>query len=71
MDYFSHTQRNARALLEKLASTEPATLAVCMAAAWHRRWVTNCCVMLDSLPSDAIGPAQMDRSRRCRVGSSD
>lgn len=34
MDYFSHT-KNARALLEKLASTEPATLACMHGSAWH------------------------------------
>lgn len=34
MDYFSHT-KNARALLEKLASTEPATLACMHGSAWR------------------------------------
>jgi flavorubredoxin len=34
MDYFSHT-KNARALLEKLASTKPATLACMHGSAWH------------------------------------
>jgi flavorubredoxin len=33
MDYFSHT-RNARAMLERLASTEPATLACMHGSAW-------------------------------------
>lgn len=34
MDYFSHT-RNARALLEKLAATEPTTLACMHGSAWR------------------------------------
>jgi flavorubredoxin len=34
MDYFSHT-RNARALLEKLATTNPATLACMHGSAWR------------------------------------
>jgi flavorubredoxin len=34
MDYFSHT-RNARALLEKLASTNPGTLACMHGSAWQ------------------------------------
>jgi flavorubredoxin len=34
MDYFSHT-KHARALLEKLASTNPATLACMHGSAWH------------------------------------
>lgn len=34
MDYFSHT-KNARALLERLASTEPATLACMHGSAWQ------------------------------------
>lgn len=34
MDYFSHTM-NARALLEKLASTEPTTLACMHGSAWR------------------------------------
>jgi flavorubredoxin len=34
LDYFSHT-RNARAMLEKLASTEPVTLACMHGSAWH------------------------------------
>jgi flavorubredoxin len=34
LDYFSHT-RNARAMLEKLAATEPTTLACMHGSAWH------------------------------------
>ena len=34
MDYFSHT-KNARALLEKVASTKPTTLACMHGSAWH------------------------------------
>jgi flavorubredoxin len=34
MDYFSHT-RNARSLLDKLAQTEPATLACMHGSAWR------------------------------------
>jgi flavorubredoxin len=34
MDYFSHT-KNAEALLEKLAATEPVTLACMHGSAWH------------------------------------
>jgi flavorubredoxin len=34
MDYFSHT-RNARAMLERLASTNPKTLACMHGSAWH------------------------------------
>ena len=34
MDYFSHT-RNARAMLEKLAATNPATLACMHGSAWR------------------------------------
>jgi flavorubredoxin len=34
MDYFSHT-KNARAMLERLAATEPATLACMHGSAWH------------------------------------
>jgi flavorubredoxin len=34
MDYFSHT-KNARKMLERLASTEPATLACMHGSAWH------------------------------------
>jgi glyoxylase-like metal-dependent hydrolase (beta-lactamase superfamily II) len=34
MDYYSYT-KNARALLEKLASTEPATLACMHGSAWR------------------------------------
>jgi flavorubredoxin len=34
MDYYSYT-KNARALLEKLASTEPTTLACMHGSAWH------------------------------------
>jgi flavorubredoxin len=34
MDYFSYT-RNARALLERLAATEPTTLACMHGSAWH------------------------------------
>lgn len=34
MDYFSHT-KNARLMLEKLASTNPATLACMHGSAWH------------------------------------
>lgn len=34
IDYFSHT-RNARMMLERLASTEPATLACMHGSAWH------------------------------------
>lgn len=34
MDYFSHT-RHARALIEKLASANPATLACMHGSAWH------------------------------------
>lgn len=34
MDYFSHT-KNARAMLERLASTEPSTLACMHGSAWH------------------------------------
>jgi flavorubredoxin len=34
MDYFSHT-RNARAMLERLASTQPATLACMHGSAWR------------------------------------
>jgi len=34
MDYFSHT-KNARTMLERLASTKPATLACMHGSAWH------------------------------------
>jgi len=34
MDYFSHT-RNARAMIERLASTNPKTLACMHGSAWH------------------------------------
>jgi flavorubredoxin len=34
MDYFSHT-KNARVMLERLASTHPATLACMHGSAWH------------------------------------
>ena len=34
MDYFSHT-KNARAIIEKLASTNPTTLACMHGSAWH------------------------------------
>jgi flavorubredoxin len=34
MDYFSHT-KNARAMLERLASSEPTTLACMHGSAWH------------------------------------
>jgi hypothetical protein len=34
MDYFSYT-KNARAMLERLASTEPTTLACMHGSAWH------------------------------------
>jgi flavorubredoxin len=34
MDYFSHT-KNARAMLERLAATNPATLACMHGSAWH------------------------------------
>jgi len=34
MDYFSHT-KNARMMLERLAATEPATLACMHGSAWH------------------------------------
>jgi flavorubredoxin len=34
IDYFSHT-RNARTMLERLASTEPTTLACMHGSAWH------------------------------------
>ena len=34
MDYYSYT-KNARALLERLASTEPTTLACMHGSAWH------------------------------------
>ena len=34
MDYFSHT-KNARVMLERLASTNPATLACMHGSAWH------------------------------------
>lgn len=34
MDYFSHT-RNARAMLERLAALQPATLACMHGSAWH------------------------------------
>jgi flavorubredoxin len=34
MDYFSHT-KNARVMIERLASTDPATLACMHGSAWH------------------------------------
>ena len=34
MDYFSYT-KNARAMLERLASTQPSTLACMHGSAWH------------------------------------
>jgi hypothetical protein len=34
MDYFSHT-KNARAMLERLAATQPTTLACMHGSAWH------------------------------------
>jgi hypothetical protein len=34
MDYFSHT-KNARAMLERLAATNPATLACMHGSAWR------------------------------------
>ena len=48
MDYFSHT-RNARALLEKLAATNPATLAVMHGSAWRGNGAGLLRALADSL----------------------
>ena len=47
-DYFSHT-KNARALLERLASTEPATLACMHGSSWQGDGATLLRALADSL----------------------
>lgn len=48
MDYYSHT-KNARALLEKLASTEPTTLACMHGSAWRGDGATLLRALADAL----------------------
>jgi hypothetical protein len=48
MDYFSHT-RNARAMLEKLASTKPTTLACMHGSAWRGDGAGLLCALADAL----------------------
>lgn len=50
MDYFSHT-KNARALLERLASTGPATLACMHGSAWRGDGASLLRALADSLSS--------------------
>lgn len=50
MDYFSHT-RNARALLEKLAATNPSTLACMHGSAWRGDGAQLLRALADSLSS--------------------
>ena len=50
MDYFSHTN-NARAMLERLAATEPATLACMHGSAWSGDGATLLRALADSLAS--------------------
>ena len=52
LDYFSHT-RHARALLEKLASTEPATLACMHGAAWRGNGAALLRALADALEGTA------------------
>jgi flavorubredoxin len=48
MDYFSYT-KNARALLERLAATEPTTLACMHGSAWHGDGSRLLCALADAL----------------------
>jgi flavorubredoxin len=48
MDYFSHT-KNARVMLERLASTNPATLACMHGSAWHGDGATLLRALADAL----------------------
>lgn len=48
MDYFSHT-KNASVMLERLASTNPATLACMHGSAWHGDGATLLRALADSL----------------------
>jgi flavorubredoxin len=48
MNYFSHT-KNARVLLEKLASTNPTTLACMHGSAWHGEGATLLRALADAL----------------------
>jgi glyoxylase-like metal-dependent hydrolase (beta-lactamase superfamily II) len=50
MDYFSYT-KNARAILERLASTEPTTLACMHGSAWSGDGATLLRALADSLSS--------------------
>jgi flavorubredoxin len=51
MDYFSHT-KNARSLLEKLASTEPTTLACMHGSAWRGDGAKLLRALADALSGD-------------------
>jgi len=55
MDYFSHT-KHARALLEKLASTEPQTLACMHGSAWRGDGAGLLRALADALLADAPPP---------------
>jgi flavorubredoxin len=48
MDYFSHT-KNARVMLEKLVSTNPATLACMHGSAWRGDGAKLLCALADAL----------------------
>jgi flavorubredoxin len=48
MDYFSHT-KNARVMLEKLASTNPTTLACMHGSAWRGDGAKLLCALADAL----------------------
>jgi len=51
MDYFSHT-KNARVVLEKLASTNPTTLACMHGSAWRGDGRAYCWLLPTHLPSE-------------------
>jgi flavorubredoxin len=53
MDYFSHT-KDARVMLERLASTNPATLACMHGSAWHGDGATLLRGLADSLSEEDV-----------------
>jgi flavorubredoxin len=62
MDYFSHT-KNARLMLEKLASTNPATLACMHGSAWRG----DGAALLRALADALSGASQHRSGRGCRA----
>jgi len=61
MDYFSHT-KNARAMLERLASTNPSTLACMHGSAWRGDGAKLLRALADELSSEVDNPDKSNRT---------